>query len=61
MLFTTFASLLFAAARYAQTPAGFSPTVTSTIQVKFGTKSLMPGLVLTNAGKEFRHPGHSQN
>ncbi|KAK0111574.1 hypothetical protein ONS95_001923 [Cadophora gregata] len=49
MLLTTLTSLFFAAAALAQTPPGFTPNVTSTLQVKFGTKSVTPGLALTKA------------
>ncbi|KAH7386414.1 phosphatidylethanolamine-binding protein [Cadophora sp. MPI-SDFR-AT-0126] len=49
MLFSTLTPLLFAVAAFAQTPPGFSPNVTSTLQVRFGSKSVTPGLALTKA------------
>ncbi|KAH7317808.1 phosphatidylethanolamine-binding protein [Rhexocercosporidium sp. MPI-PUGE-AT-0058] len=49
MLFSTIAYLFFAAIAVAQTPPNFSPNITSTLQVKFGSKSVTPGLALTKA------------
>ncbi|KAL2065761.1 hypothetical protein VTL71DRAFT_3431 [Oculimacula yallundae] len=42
-------SLAFAATILAQTPPNFNPNVTSTLQVKFGSKYVTPGLSLTKA------------
>ncbi|PVH77708.1 PEBP-like protein [Cadophora sp. DSE1049] len=49
MLFSALTPFVFAAVVFAQTPPNFSPNVTSTLQVKFGTKSVTPGMALTKA------------
>ncbi|KAG4434614.1 hypothetical protein IFR05_009907 [Cadophora sp. M221] len=49
MLLILLAPIAFAATALAQTPPSFNPNVTSTLQVKFGSKSVTPGLALTKA------------
>ncbi|KAF4633288.1 hypothetical protein G7Y89_g4825 [Cudoniella acicularis] len=51
MLFVGLASLLLAGVALAQTPPDYTPAVTAHLEVKFGSKSLVPGTALTKAGK----------
>jgi hypothetical protein len=51
MLFSAVFSLLVASTVVAQTPPGFSPSTTTNLVVKYGSKNLTPGQSLGKAGR----------
>lgn len=46
MLFLTAASLLLAGTAWAQTPSGFTPSVSAPLDVYYGTTFITPGLTV---------------
>lgn len=51
MLLKSLISLALAGTSFAQTPAGFTPSVNDTLTVKFGSKNITPGAALGKAGR----------